>query len=379
MIKGTTTADLEAGTVDCSSTDIGFDNQLGQCAYDLVATTASEQILSPRSGTEEIDLRSPLSLPVMTTACATMTRTTWNSQDIPCGRESGRITMDTTRYDKNTEECVHPEKEVTSSNKKGIIDEQSHITCELNSSTDSEDISETGYVKDKMESGFTELKDSWLSDEDIENMDNFIELGLVKCVAPEGRMDSRKDTEDVANTNENQNQLQDPGEISLKENFHMSGRSRQNSTVQRNAMCSTKLPTCSKFITEASDEKNSFESECDLDTSREIPEKHPLPDVHSNRQTKALQNFFMPTEKLAQSMRALRLGYSGHMDSGLQLRLLTQAHHPPNHQGPTTQETASHEFARRQSGYKARKDKRPPISSLEADRIARIFYSSGAS
>ncbi|XP_048589193.1 C2 domain-containing protein 3 isoform X3 [Nematostella vectensis] len=94
-----------------------------------------------------------------------------------------------------------------------------------------------------------------------------------------------------------------------------------------------------------------------------------------------LPNFFMPTRQLEQSMRALRLdaklgrpySVSGKGSPPPRSKLLARAANAL--EGGEGIEGVSREFARRKVRYKAKKDECPPLSSFDADRIARIFSS----
>ena len=89
----------------------------------------------------------------------------------------------------------------------------------------------------------------------------------------------------------------------------------------------------------------------------------------SHHQTSAtLPNFFMPSEQLEESMRALRLGAS---NTSSHSKLLAYSQHTGNNQ--CTKENLTEKFAKRKQYYKDKKDGRPPISHSEVDRIARIF------
>ncbi|PFX28573.1 C2 domain-containing protein 3 [Stylophora pistillata] len=83
----------------------------------------------------------------------------------------------------------------------------------------------------------------------------------------------------------------------------------------------------------------------------------------SYQQTSAmLPNFFMPSEQLAESMRALRLGSS---NTSSHSKLLAHSQHTGNNQ--CTKENLTEKFARRKH-YKAKRDERPPISTSESQR-----------
>ena len=94
------------------------------------------------------------------------------------------------------------------------------------------------------------------------------------------------------------------------------------------------------------------------------------------RSVRTIPNFFLPTEQLEQSMRALRLAARSHPAlpgredaPGSKSRLLSRS------AGRTTAGSGgmAEEFAKRKLVYKERGD--PPISNNEAQRIARIFSS----
>lgn len=93
----------------------------------------------------------------------------------------------------------------------------------------------------------------------------------------------------------------------------------------------------------------------------------------------ALPNFFLPTEQLEQSMRAVRLAASlgtavpRYVDTMSKSKLLSRTG-LMNKPGSGTTDIAE-EFAKRKLVYAARKGTDPPISSVEAQRIARIFAS----
>lgn len=87
-----------------------------------------------------------------------------------------------------------------------------------------------------------------------------------------------------------------------------------------------------------------------------------------------MPNFFMPTKELENSMRALRLGaklgYPYGLTSSLpQSKLLERTYN----QGQDGKEGILNQYSRREVIYKAKQDMQPPLSSIEIDRIARIF------
>ena len=104
--------------------------------------------------------------------------------------------------------------------------------------------------------------------------------------------------------------------------------------------------------------------------SRKLPKQALLSSHHTSfKQTSAaiLPNFFIPSEQLEESMRALRLGSSTKSSPS---RLLAHSERLKTHQ---TTEDLTEKFAKRETVYKERKDGKPPISDSEVDRITRIF------
>jgi hypothetical protein len=101
----------------------------------------------------------------------------------------------------------------------------------------------------------------------------------------------------------------------------------------------------------------------------------------------SLPNFFMPTQQLEHSMRALRLGArlshshpTSLLDNQPQSKLLQRSyrnkilHSNGSESNAGTREIVS-QFSQKQTIYKAKNKQQPPLSATEIDRIARIFSS----
>ena len=249
-------------------------------------------------------------------------------------------------------------------------EQQPSVDSELSVSSISRDLSLSGYVKDNTKgTRYADLKDSWLSSEEEDSAESrqsekpgstsALSAFNMECLN-NGANDVHCHGIDYHASDHDDNGDEDCVMLSQVENHDVG----IGTTVVDSAGISTAV------ITSESDYEDEYSSYNTLD-SRESPKQALLSSHHTSfKETSAsiLPNFFIPSEQLEESMRALRLGSSTKCSDS---KLLAHSEHLKTHQQPT--ENLTEKFAKRQSVYKARKDEKPPISDAEADRIARIF------
>lgn len=308
-------------------------------------------------------------------------------------------------FDKDKKENIHPNQEVDSffglERDKSAENRRPSVDSELSISDVSDDLSVSGYVQDNSKTArFTDIKDSWLSSEDedlpepVEQSEN---PGLSKSpsvISSEGDANSGLNNAAVSlpNTQElyfNRDAYND--EVKDEEIVDSSKKMDQQGVKRRIIM--DNLDSMKDFTDKAgsvnsgSDAKNAtFQTDEENDynslisyrkpQSRELPRSPALSVPRSGQHlTNTLPNFFMPTEQLVASMRSLRLGSSDQRyGSTSHSKLLARSSHLKS-DGQHTKGNLTEQFTKGETVYKARRDKRPPISSSEAARIAKIFNS----
>lgn len=277
-------------------------------------------------------------------------------------------------------------------------DRRPSVDSELSVSDVSGDLSVSGYVQNNTKSTrFADFKDSWLSSEEEDNTNtsqsekpglstapcalnahNDTEEGLnsatESCVHHHGidnHASDRDDDDSAGDNNDDGNchvmRSQVDGEQCLEDSI-------ENHNVEADFTTGTTV-VGSVVGTDHEIEPNSHGSYNSLH-SRELPKQAPLSSCPTSyQQTNAmLPNFFMPSEQLEESMRALRLGSSTNNSHS---KLLSRSKYlKSDHR---TKRNLTEKFAKRQPVYKARRDERPPISNSEVDRIAKIFNSGSVS
>lgn len=260
------------------------------------------------------------------------------------------------------------------------------------------DLSVGGYVQDNTnDTRFADLKDSWLSSEEEENSD------LSQAEKP-GMLNSNTHTagelKSITATNFHNT------ESGVSEQDHdfsgtFGNKGEHHKDVHVISSEAERKQSCNDDSIGSNDSDEDFTRITSLGSGgitaagrRMISEHSNINETHSNKhgsnnsltpnemvkqnslpryppsyqQTSAmLPNFFMPSEQLAESMRALRLGSS---NTSSHSKLLAHSQHTRNNQ--CTKENLTEKFARRKH-YKAKRDERPPISTSEVDRIAKIF------
>ena len=262
------------------------------------------------------------------------------------------------------------------------------VDSELSVSDISGDLSASGYVQDNTKSArFADLKDSWLSseEEDDTNMSQSKKPGL--STAPSAvNADSLNNATDKNfhcheidhHTSEHDNDSAGDEDNGEKDCYLVPSQvdgdhSSEDSIVDDAAFTTgaTVLGSVSDTITPEGDHENEPNLCSSYDTlhSRELSKQasqFSFPTSYQHTSTATLPNFFMPSEQLEESMRALRLGSSNNTGSS-NSKLLARS---------SSQQTKGNfieKFAKSKQVYKARKDERPPISNSEVDRIAKIF------
>lgn len=310
-------------------------------------------------------------------------------------------------FDKGKEETVlHDPKEDSffsvEKQKSLAEDRRPSVDSELSVSDISGDLSVSGYVQDNTKSTrFADLKDSWLSseEEDNTNVSKSEKLSLSNtpskvnadglnnatdanfhCHGIDNHASDRDDDSagDVDNGDKDCNLMQsqvdeDQSSEDSIENYDASAVFTTGATVV-GSVCGT---ADDKAVTSEGDHENEPNSYSSYNTlhSRELPKQASMSSYRTPYQhtsTAMLPNFFMPSEQLQESMRALRLGTSNNSSHS---KLLARS----SGQQTETKGNLTEKFAKRQPVYKARKDERPPISNSEVDRIAKIFsFNSGS-
>lgn len=266
------------------------------------------------------------------------------------------------------------------------------------------DFSVSGYVQDNTnDTRFADLKDSWLSSEEEENsgLSQAEKPGMLNV--PSGLKSNRHTAGEleritVTNFQKTENKVSDrnddhssifgdkdeqnmdvdvmSSEAERKQSVDDSIKSNDSGEdfTRLTSIESGDISAAGRKITSNHDNiKETYSNEHASNNSL-TPNKMVIQDSLpryplSHRQTSAmLPNFFMPSEQLEESMRALRLGTS---NTSSHSKLLAYSQHTRNNQ--CTKENLTEKFAKRKQYYKDKKDERPPISHSEVDRIARIF------
>lgn len=251
-------------------------------------------------------------------------------------------------------------------------------------SVDSE-LSVSGYVKDNTKSArYADLKDSWLSSEEEEEKDNAESSQSEKPDLTRGlsafNMECLNNAADAVIVychgigNRTSDHDGNGDEDCVMPSHVDRDQSWEHSTGNHDVGIGTTVVGSASdvhtaVITSESDYEDENSSFNALD-SRKWPKQALLSSHHASfRQTSTsiLPNFFIPSEQLEESMRALRLGSSTKSSHS---KLLAHSEHLKTHQQT---ENLTEKFAKRQTVYKERKDGKPLISDSEVDRIARIF------
>jgi len=316
-------------------------------------------------------------------------------------------------FDKGKEEHLQHDTEIDSffsleKNKSSVEDRRPSVDSELSITDVSGEFSFSGYVQDNSKpTRFTDIKDSWLSSEEEDTTANVGQLEKTVGV-PSSPVVFNVDRETVRSTLNNATETEfHQREVDMNSDDAGGGSNGDNGNHEKDA--ATRSPVDADdsleddtenhhvntglasdrtggFVNGLSDAKGkSFEideenehgsyASHDNVHSRELPRQAPLSSHLATYQPTSanLPNFFMPSEQLAESMRALRLGSSRQKANSLQSKLLDRSSHLKSDQ--QTKGKITERFAKREPVYKASRDGRPPISDSEADRIARIFNS----
>ena len=314
-------------------------------------------------------------------------------------------------FDKDKKENIHPNQEVDSffglERDKSAENRRPSVDSELSISDVSDDLSVSGYVQDNSKTArFTDIKDSWLSSEDedlpepVEQSEN---PGLSKCpsvISSEG--DANGGLNNAAVSLPNTQELYfnpDAYNDEVKDEEIVDSSKKRDQQGVRRRIIMDNLDSMKDFTDKAfaadvpgesaagagsenatfqTDEENDYNSLVSYrkPQSRELPRSPAMSVLRSGHHlTNTLPNFFMPTEQLVASMRSLRLGSSDQRyGSTSHSKLLARSSHLKS-DGQHTKGNLTEQFTKGEPVYKARRDRRPPISSSEAARIAKIFNS----
>lgn len=339
-------------------------------------------------------------------------QTNEKTNDAMRDREAG-VSKNTFPFDKSKDEHLQHNAEGDSffsleKNSSSAGDRRPSVDSELSISDISGEFSVSGYVQDNSKpTQFTDIKDSWLSSEEEDSTTNVghsekpglssspsafnadsERVGLLNS-ATESKLHHRKaDVDSDYNNSGDSDGDNSSGQkdfpvtgIQIDEQDSLEGSTENHGfnkglTADRAAGLLNGISDgeVKGFATDQENQHNSYAS-YDTVQSRELPRQPPLLDYHDTCQltSATLPNFFMPSEQLAESMKALRLGSSHHKASSSHSKLLARSKQLQRDQ--QTKGKLADRFAKREPVYKARRDERPPISSTEADRIARIFNS----
>lgn len=323
---------------------------------------------------------------------------TYNSQDrLPC--HEGHC-KEHPQHDIELDSFFSLEKNM----KRSLVEvQQLSVDSELSSVSDlSGEYSVSGCVQDLAQpTQFTDIKDSWLSSEDEETTTNGSEVKqLAGLSVPSSAIDNERDTVTMPNDAKESMFHGQEGDGDSGENDadHDSGNHEEEHSVAGSQVadvdllikstedCTTrahlatgKTPSISSSVPH--EKINGFERDqeneynCVANSAavqfNEMPRNVLLSGYPMT--TVTLPNFFMPSEQLAESMRALRLGSLYHNNSSSQSKLLAHSNHLKTDQH--TKGKLHEMFVKREPVHNARRDEQPPISNSEADRIARIFNS----
>jgi len=263
-------------------------------------------------------------------------------------------------------------------------EQQSSVDSELSISDISEDLSTiSGYVKEnKKSTRYANIKDSWLSSEEEDNADGSqSEKPVLTSPLTAFNMECLKSAANADNVHCHGKDYHASGndnngdEDCVMLNHVDREQSLEDSTGNHDSEIGTTVigsvsGACNAVVTSEIGHEDDFRS-CNTLHSRKWPKEALLSSHHTSfKQTSAaiLPNFFIPSEQLEESMRALRLGSSTKQSHS---KPLAHPEQLKTHQ--QTAENLTEKFAKRHPVYKARKGEKPPISDSEVDRIARIF------
>lgn len=279
-------------------------------------------------------------------------------------------------------------------------DRRLSVDSEFSVSDISGDLSVSGYVQDNRKSTrFTDLKDSWISSEEEgnTNMSQSEKPGWSNTPSATNAdsLNNASDTNFYCHGIDHQASNNDAESAEYDANGDkdchlMQGKGDGDQSPEGvtenysvDAVLTTGQATVGsltetaddRVIVSESDHENEPTSYSSYNTlhSRQFPKQSSLsayPTSYPHTSTATLPNFFMPSEQLEESMRALRLGTSNNNSHS---KLLSHS------SAQQTKGNLTEKFAKRQPVYKARSDGRPPISNSEVDRIAKIFNSGSAS
>ena len=285
--------------------------------------------------------------------------------------------------DENLHDDIIEDGSFSSEKLRSLAEEQQpSVDSELSVSDISGDLSVSGYVKDNTKSArYADLKDSWLSSEEEDNAESSqSEKPDSPSALPAFNMECLSNAADASNVDchgigNHASDHDDNGNEDCAMLSHVDrDQSLEHSTGNHDVGIGTTVVgsasgACTAVITSERDYEDEYSSFNTL-VSRKLPKQALLSSHHTSfkqTSTAILPNFFIPSEQLEESMRALRLGSSTKSSPS---RLLAHSERLKTHQ---TTENLTEKFAKRQTVYKERKDGKPPISDSEVDRIARIF------
>lgn len=262
-------------------------------------------------------------------------------------------------------------------------EQQSSVNSEPSISDISEDLSISGYVKEnKKSTRYANIKDSWLSSEEEDNADGSqsekpvltspLTAFNMACLNNAANADNvhchGKDYHTSGNDNNGDEDCVMLNHVDRDQSLEDSTGNHDNEIGT--TVIGSVSGACNAVVTSEIGHEDEFGSYNTLQ-SKKWPKQALLSSHHTSfKQTSAaiLPNFFIPSEQLEESMRALRLGSSTKQSHSKHLAYPEQL---KTHQ--QTAENLTEKFAKRYPVYKARKGEKPPISDSEVDRIARIF------
>ena len=240
----------------------------------------------------------------------------------------------------------------------------------------SEDCSVSGYIQDNTrKSKFSDIKDSWLSSEEEDTFVNMDEVAISPS-SSSAQDRERRDISSLSNSTSS-NDDEQKEEINAEDNDGNFVHSEMENTAE-------------KFkVAETFQERSTEHKETALDFAKNIPgllkknhdfdheqenQRKDLPrqTVLSNHQITSitLPDFFIPSDQMEESMRALQWGLRNNSHA-FHSKLLARS----NNSDKQAKCKLSERFAKKESVNKARNGERPLMSYSESERIARIFKS----
>lgn len=258
-----------------------------------------------------------------------------------------------------------------------IESQHQSIDSEISRVSDtSEDCSVSGYIQDNTKkSKFSDIRDSWLSSEEEDTLVNMDE-GAVSPSSSSAQDRTRRAISSL-NDSTKSNVDEQKEEINAEDDDSNSVHSEMDNPAEKVKVAETfqersteHNETALKFAKRNTPGllKQNHDFDCEQEHQcKELPRQTAL----SSHQTTsiALPDFFIPSDQMEESMRALQWSLRSN-SCAFQSKLLARS----NNLDKQANGKLSERFAK-ESLNKARSGERPPMSYSESERIARIFNS----